>query len=295
MKAFRDESGRIRLFRPDQNFRRFGDSCARLSFPVVDPVELEKVLRALLKVESRWVPAATPRGFSLYIRPNFIGTSASLSLTCCTQGLFYIILSPVGPYYTSGFKPVSLWACADYCRAAPGQTGAFKLGANYGPTLRPGDQAHTHNCQQLLWLYGPDRQITEVGSMNLMAIWQNKAGERELITARLDDGLVLPGITRDSVLQLARRDGLKVTEGIWTMDDLLNALSEKRVLEMFGTGTAAIVSPVNRILYEDKWYDVPIDAENPGAEIGRYAKRFLDLLQDIHYGAVEHEWSVVVD
>jgi branched-chain amino acid aminotransferase len=295
MKAFRDASGRIRLFRPDQNFNRLGASCARISLPVVDSAELEKVLRELLKVEDRWVPAATPRGFSLYIRPTFIGTTASLGVKSCNQGLLYIILSPVGPYYPTGFKPVSLWACTDYSRAWVGGTGCFKVGANYAITVKPGDVAHEKNCQQILWLYGPDRQITEVGAMNFMAIWKTKSGELELITARLDEGLVLPGVTRDSVLQLAREEGLKVTEGIWTIDDLLLALRENRVVEVIGTGTAAIVSPVNKILYEEKWYDVPIDPENPAAEIGKYAMKFLDKLQDIQYGVVEHPWSVIVD
>jgi branched-chain amino acid aminotransferase len=294
MKAFKDAEGRIRLFRPDQNFQRFNRSCARVALPEVDCGELEKCLNELLLVESRWIPAAEPRGFSLYIRPTFIGTSATLGVKSATDGLLYIIVSPVGPYYPTGFKPVSLWACPEYCRAAPGGTGAFKIGANYAPTVRPGDEAHARNCQQTLWLYGPDKMITEVGAMNIMAIWTNRDGEKELITARLDEGLVLPGVTRDSVLELARQEDLKVTEGIWTIDDLLSALNEKRVIEMFGTGTAAIVAPVNKVLYEDKWFDVPIDATDPSAEIGSYARRFLDQLQDIQYGKIEHKWSVIV-
>jgi branched-chain amino acid aminotransferase len=295
MKAFKDSDGRIRLFRPDQNVDRFNRSCARVSLPVVDPRELEKCLTELLLVESRWVPPCEPRGYSLYIRPTFIGTTASLGVKSCNDGLLYIILSPVGPYYPTGFKPVSLWACTEYSRAWAGGTGCYKLGANYAITVKPGDEAHAKKCQQILWLYGPNKMITEVGAMNFMAVWINKAGEKELITARLDDGLVLPGVTRDSVLELARQDGLKVTEGIWTIDDLITALEENRVIEVFGTGTAAIVSPVNKILYEDKWYNVPIDPNDPKAEIGTYARRFLEQLQDIQYGKIEHEWSVIVE
>jgi branched-chain amino acid aminotransferase len=128
--------------------------------------------------------------------------------------------------------------------------------------------------------------------MNLMGIWINKKGEKELITASLEDGLILPGVTRASILDLARKEeGLKVTEGHWTMAELLEALAEKRVLEVFGTGTAAIITPVNKILYNDKWYDVPLDVNKPDATIGPYAQKFIDKLMDIQYGATDCDWS----
>ena len=293
MKAFRDASGQVRLFRPMKNCERFGRSAERVALPVPDPKELEKCITELLRVEERWVPKE--RGYSLYIRPTFIGTTPSLGVKACSDGLLYIILSPVGPYYPTGFKPVSLWACTEYSRAWPGGTGCYKVAPNYGITVMPGEAAHHKGCQQVLWLYGPDKQITEVGSMNLMGIWVNKKGEKELITARLDDGLILPGVTRDSILELARKEpDLKVTEGTWTMDELLEALKEKRVLEVFGTGTAAVVSPVNKILYNDQWYDVPVDPSDPNGSIGPYAHKFLNQLQDIQYGVTEHEWSVKI-
>jgi branched-chain amino acid aminotransferase len=294
MKAFRDASGRIRLFRADRNFERFALSCGRLSLPVIAVPEAVRALEALLRVEARWVPAE--RGFSLYIRPTIIGTTASLGVKTCDSALFYIILSPVGPYYPTGFKPVSLWACTEYSRAWVGGTGCFKVSANYAITVMPGALAHDRGCQQVLWLFGPERFITEVGSMNLVGIWVNRAGERELITAALDDGLILPGVTRDSVLALAREDGdLRINESRWTIDELLDALAEKRVIEVFGCGTAAVVSPVNRILYNERWIDVPLRADDPGATIGVYAEKFLNRLQDIQYGVVEHPWSTVVE
>lgn len=291
MKAFRDAQGNIRLFRPEMNCKRFAGSAQRVALPQPDPVELEKAIKKLLEVEERWVPAE--RDFSLYIRPTMIGTTPSLGVKGCDQALLFIILSPVGPYYQTGFKPISLWACQEYCRAWPGGTGNFKVAPNYGITVMPGELAHEHNCQQVLWVFGEEQYITEVGSMNIMGIWINKKGEKELITATLEDGLILPGVTRNSILDLARKcPELKVTEGHWTMPELIEALNEKRVLEVFGAGTAAIVSPVDKILYHDKFYDVPVDPNDPKAQIGPYAHKFLKELQDIQYGVVEHEWSV---
>jgi branched-chain amino acid aminotransferase len=293
LKAFRDAQGRVRLFRPNLNCERLCRSCERLGLPELDADEVLKALVALLRVDARWVPARP--GFSLYIRPTIIGTTPSLGVQVCHDALFYIILSPVGPYYRTGFKPVSLWACTDFARAWIGGTGSYKLGANYAICMRPQQVAWERGCQQVLWLYGAEEYITEVGAMNLIGIWFNRAGEKELITASLDDGLILRGVTRDSILTLAREEGeLKVNEGRWTIPELLEALAEKRVLEVFGCGTAAIVAPVNRLLYKEQWYDVPLKADDPAAQIGPYAEKFLLKLQAIQYGAVEHPWSVVV-
>ena len=293
MKAFRDAEGNVRLFRPMENCKRLAKSAERMYLPVPDPEELFKCIEELLKVEEHWVPKE--RGYSLYIRPTMIGTTPSLGVKGCADALLYIILSPVGPYYPTGFKPVSLWACTEYCRAWPGGTGNSKVGPNYGITVMPGELAHKKGTQQVLWLFGEKELITEVGAMNFMAIWINKKGEKELITATLEDGLILPGVTRASILDLARKEeGLKVTEGHWTMPELLEALAEKRVLEVFGTGTAAIITPVNKILYQDKWYDVPLDVNNPEATIGPYAQKFINELMDIQYGATPSEWSVKI-
>jgi branched-chain amino acid aminotransferase len=167
MKAFRDSAGQIRLFRSLANWERFLCSCQRRDGLNVDPVEADKCLRELLRVESRWVPSA--RGFSLYIRPSLIGASAALGSNDSGHMIFFIILSPVGPYYATGFKPVPLWACTEYARAWYGSIGCYKAGANYAITVMPGEIAHDKGCQQVLWLSGPERYITEVGSMNLLA------------------------------------------------------------------------------------------------------------------------------
>jgi branched-chain amino acid aminotransferase len=291
MKAFRDSAGRVRLFRPDRNWARFARSCRRLALPEIDLSEVQNALDQLLRVESRWVPYE--RGYSLYIRPTIIGTTLSIGVKASRQAIFYIILSPVGPYYPTGFKPVQLWACTEYLRAWVGGTGCYKVGANYAITILPGSVAYEKHAQQVLWLYGPERYVTEVGSMNLLGIWINKQGEKELITAGLEDGLILEGVTRDSVLALARQEpDLKVTEARWTIGELIEAIQEKRLLEIFGTGTAAVVSPVDRILFEDKWYDVPTTG---GDGAGYYAGKFLNILQDIQYGVIDHPWSIVVE
>jgi branched-chain amino acid aminotransferase len=293
MKAYRDANGKIRMFRSMKNCLRLEKSCARMSFPIMPAAEVEKCLAELLRIEEKWVPAE--RGYSLYIRPTVVGITPSLGVKACADVLFYIILSPVGPYYPTGFKPVSLWACSEFCRAWPGGTGNAKVGPNYAPTIMPAERAAAKGAQQVLWLYGPEEVITEVGAMNLMGIWMNKKGQKELITASLDDGLILPGVTRESILELARQEpDLVVTEGQWTMPELAEAINEKRVLEVFGCGTAAIIAPVNRILYKEVWYDVPVDVNDPSAPIGPYALKFLNTLQDIQYGVTNHEWSSII-
>jgi len=292
MKAFRDANGKVRLFRPMKNCVRFAKSAERMSLPIPDPEELCKCIKELLRVDDHWVPEE--RGYSLYIRPTMIGVTPSLGVKSCGDVLLYIILSPVGPYYPTGFKPVTLWACTEYCRAWPGGTGNSKVAPNYGITVMPGEVAHHKGAQQVLWLFGEKQLITEVGAMNLIGIWINKKGEKELITATLEDGLILPGVTRDSILELARQEtDLKVTEGHWTMPELVEALAEGRVLEIFGTGTAAIITPVDKIIYQDKTIAVPISKEDPAAQIGPYALKFLTKLQDIQYGVCDSEWSVL--
>ncbi|KAH0795758.1 branched-chain-amino-acid aminotransferase, cytosolic isoform X1 [Histomonas meleagridis] len=293
LKAFRDLQGKVRLFRPDMNCVRFANSAKRMALPAPDPDELMKCIIELVRVDERWVPYE--EGYSLYIRPTMIGTTPSLGLKKCDQCLLYIILSPVGHYYTTGFKPISLWACNEYCRAWPGGTGNFKVAPNYGITVMPGEIAHEKNCQQVLWLYGKEEYITEVGSMNIMGVWINENGEKELVTAPVSKHLILPGVTRDSVLELARMEkDIKVSEEEWKIGDLIKALNEKRVLEVFGTGTAAIISPVNKIIYNDKCYDIPVDLDNPNATIGPFAHMIYDKLRNIQYGVVNHKWSVLI-
>ncbi|KAB0349678.1 hypothetical protein FD754_014535, partial [Muntiacus muntjak] len=175
----------------------------------------------------------------------------SLGVKKPTKAMLFVILSPVGPYFSSGsFNPVSLWANPKYVRAWKGGTGDCKMGGNYGSSLFAQCEAVENACQQVLWLYGEDNQITEVGTMNLFLYWINEDGEEELATPPLD-GIILPGVTRQSILDLAHKWGeFKVSERYLTMDDLTTAVEENRVREMFGSGTACVVCPVSTILYK---------------------------------------------
>ncbi|KAM4901224.1 branched-chain-amino-acid aminotransferase, cytosolic isoform 6-T6 [Sylvia borin] len=167
-----------------------------------DQNELLECIRKLVEVEQEWVPYSTSA--SLYIRPTLIGTEPSLGVKKPTKALLYVILSPVGAYFASGsFNPISLWADPKYVRAWKGGTGDCKLGGNYGSAIYAQQEALEFGCQQVLWLYGEDHQITEVGTMNLFLYWINEDGENELATPPLD-GIILPGVTRQSILDLAR-------------------------------------------------------------------------------------------
>ncbi|KAJ7417279.1 Branched-chain-amino-acid aminotransferase [Willisornis vidua] len=251
MKAYRGVDGKIRLFRPTLNMDRMARSARRTTLPSFDQNELLECIRKLVEVEKEWVPYSTTA--SLYIRPTLIGTEPSLGVKKPTKALLYVILSPVGPYFASGsFNPISLWADPKYVRAWKGGTGDCKVGGNYGSAIYAQQEALEFGCQQVLWLYGEDHQITEVGTMNLFLYWINEDGENELATPPLD-GIILPGVTRQSILDLARSWGeFKVSERYITMSDLTTALEEDRVKEMFGAGTACVVCPISKILYKGK-------------------------------------------
>mmetsp|Transcript_37170 Transcript_37170/g.61134 ORF Transcript_37170/g.61134 Transcript_37170/m.61134 type:complete len:405 (-) Transcript_37170:148-1362(-) len=297
MKAYIDDNDRIRLFRPELNVQRMNSSCEALFFPTFDGDEFLQCLFELLKVERSWIPKK--HGFSLYLRPTVISTHPFIGVAAAESVKLYVICSPVGPYYPEGFKPVSLLASDKYVRAWPGGVGNKKLGSNYGPTIRPQHEAASLGYTQIMWLF-PDRQnddyfVSEVGTMNQFFFWKNKDGEQELITAPLD-GTILPGVTRDSILTLVRDWGrFKVTERPFTMSEVIEAIEEDRMLESFGAGTAAIVSPVNRIGWKGKDYAIPLDREDPNANAGPLATELFNTILDIQYGKKEYKnWSVIV-
>nr|XP_060636450.1 branched-chain-amino-acid aminotransferase, mitochondrial [Anolis sagrei ordinatus] len=288
MKAFRGQDKCVRLFRPMMNMDRMLRSALRSCLPSFDKSELLECIRQLIHLDRDWVPDRDST--SLYIRPTFIGTEPSLGVTTSNHALLYVILGPVGPYFATGsFNPVSLLADPRFVRAWVGGVGDSKLGGNYGPTIYVQNEASKEGCQQVLWLYGDDHQITEVGTMNIFVFWKNQQGDLELVTPPLN-GIILPGVIRRSLLDLAQKWGeFKVSERIITMGDLIKGLEENRVKEMFGSGTACVVCPVNRILYQGKNYHIPT-MEN-GPEI---AKRFLKELTDIQYGRVASDWTLKV-
>ncbi|XP_012880533.1 PREDICTED: branched-chain-amino-acid aminotransferase, cytosolic isoform X2 [Dipodomys ordii] len=286
LKAFRGVDNKIRLFRPHLNMDRMFRSAVRSTLPVFDPQELLECIQQLIKLDQEWVPYSTSA--SLYIRPTLIGTEPSLGVKKPKKALLFVILSPVGPYFSSGtFNPVSLWTNPKYVRAWEGGTGDYKIGGNYGPSLWAQCEAAENQCQQVLWLYGKDQQITEVGTMNLFLYWINEDGEEELATPPLD-GIILPGVTRKSILELTRDWGeFKVSERYLTMAELENALEEKRVKEMFGSGTACIVCPVANIVYKGQVLHIPTMENGP-----KLTSRIFTKLNDIQYGREESDWTV---
>lgn len=188
-----------------------------------------------------------------------------------------VILSPVGPYYPEGFAPVKLWAEKQFVRAWPGGTGDAKVGGNYGPGILPQFLAAQKGFSQNLWLFGRDDEVTEVGTMNMFTFWKNEeSGRNELVTAPLD-GTILPGITRDSVIQLAEEWGdIEVAERTVTMPEIVSAIETGRLHECFGSGTAAVVSPIELIHYNGVDYQVPLDKADADATAGKLTQRVWD-------------------
>jgi len=241
-----------------------------------------------VKVDKEWIPKG--KGYSLYLRPTLISTQNTLGVGAASTALLFVIGSPVGPYYPQGFKPVRLLADELNVRAWPGGTGSFKLGSNYAGGIQPTAEATAQGFSQILWLFGD--KVTEVGTMNMFVLWKTKQGKTELITPPLD-GTILPGVTRDSILQLCRQWGeFDVTESTFTINDVAEASKEGRLLEAFGAGTAAIVSPIESITYKGQEIKVPIKTELGS---GPLAKRLMDSILAIQYGETSSPWSVVVD
>ncbi|GAP88275.1 putative branched-chain amino acid aminotransferase [Rosellinia necatrix] len=292
MKAYRDAAGRVRLFRPDRNMARFNKSAARIALPTFDPAALTGLISRFAQLEERFIPRE--RGYSLYLRPTLIGTQRTLGVGPPGSALLFVIASPVGPYYPTGFKAVSLEATDYAVRAWPGGVGDKKLGANYAPCVLPQLEAASRGFQQNLWLFGPEQYVTEVGTMNLfVALRDAETGQKELVTAPLD-GTILEGVTRDSVLSLARErlvpDGWRVSERKLTMPQLAEASEQGRLLEVFGAGTAAVVSPVRHISWRGRLVSCGLPDDRESGDVALQMKAWIEARQ---YGDEEHEWSYV--
>jgi branched-chain amino acid aminotransferase len=291
MKAYKNADGEALLFRPDMNMKRFEKSMARLHMPGFDHDQLLDCIKQLVRMEDRWIPERD--GYSLYLRPTAISTHPFVGVAAPEQVRIFTILSPVGPYYPEGFKPVTLFADPENRRAWPGGTGDVKIGGNYAPTISPASAAVKKGYSQILWLFGPRHLVTEVGTMNLMFLWKN--GDRtELVTAPLD-GTILPGVTRDSILSLCREWGeFDVVERDIEMAEVTQRIADGEMIEAFGCGTAAVVSPIKLIHYDGKDMPVPLDREDPTAQAGKLTTRVQKTMIDIQYGRIEHPWSVKV-
>ncbi len=281
MKAYRRPDGGVQLFRPMDNVRRLNDSCERLCIPKLPEEEALAAIEALVKVEADWVPSEP--GTSLYIRPFVIATDASLGVHASHSYLFCVICCPVGAYYAEGINPVRIYVENEDVRAVRGGTGYTKCGGNYAASIRAGERAEEQGYAQVLWLDGVERKyIEEVGSMNVMFKVDGK-----VITPKLT-GSVLPGITRRSCIQLLKDWGVEVEERLITAQELFDAAKEGKLEEAWGTGTAAVVSPVGEMGWNDQ------HAVVNGGKIGPITQKLYDTLTGIQWGTCEdpHNWVV---
>lgn len=279
LKAYCTDDGRIQMFRPLENFKRMNYSARKLCIPKFDEASVLDALKQLLTLEKDWVPKA--EGTSLYIRPTIIATDPYLGVRASHCYRFFIILSPVGAYYPEGFNPVKILVTQEHVRAVRGGMGDTKTMGNYAASLLAGEKAHQAGYTQVLWLDGVEQKyVEEVGSMNIFFVIDN-----EIITPELN-GSILPGITRNSVLQLAQHWGLKTTERKISIDEVLDAHQQGRLNEIFGSGTAAVISPVGELKYKNQ-----IAVVNDG-KVGPISKRLFNAMVDIQYGRAEDplEW-----
>ncbi len=249
LKAYRGKDGSLYLFRVKDNFLRLNRSAVRLCMPEVDIDVTMEGLKKLILLDKDWIPRA--QGTSLYIRPNMIATEPHLGVRPAKSYLFYIIIGPVGAYYKEGLNPVKIYVEDKYVRAAVGGLGEVKTMANYAASLLAAEEAKKKGFTQVLWLDAAQRRfIEEVGTMNMFFVIDD-----EIITAPLR-GSILPGITRDSVIHIVKHWGLRMSERFLSIDEVIEAAKNGRLKEAFGTGTAAVISPVGQITYKNKDYVV---------------------------------------
>ena len=284
MKAYRTPEGKVQLFRPMENALRFNSSCERMCVPAIDPDFFVDAVKALVKVDQAWVP--NKKGASLYIRPFVFATDPSLGVHASHSYLFVIILCPVGSYYAEGINPVKIYVEDADVRAVRGGTGYTKCGGNYAASLRAGERAEEKGYSQVLWLDGVERKyIEEVGAMNVLFKIDGK-----VVTPALT-GSVLPGITRKSCLELLRDWGVSVEERLISAHELFDAAESGKLEEAWGSGTAAVVSPIGELAMGDKVVTVN------GGQIGRLTQRLYDTLTGIQWGTEPdpYGWTVPVE
>jgi branched-chain amino acid aminotransferase len=283
MKAFRGKDDQIHLFRPVANFERLNASATRMCMPTIPVEDVLEGLKQLIRLDREWIPSAP--GASLYIRPAMIAVEAGLGVRPANQYLFFIIKGPVGAYYPEGFNPVKIYVTDKYVRAVPGGVGNVKTAGNYAASIMAAVEAQRAGYTQVLWLDAVERRyVEEVGTMNIFFVIKD-----EVITPPLT-GSILPGITRDSVLCLTRDWGLKVSERPITIDEVIAAGKDGTLQEVFGTGTAAVISPVGALHYKGEQYIINDE------KTGTLSQRLFDELQGIQYGRIKdpHGWMTRV-
>ena len=283
LKAFRGADGKVRLFRPQKHVQRMNHSAAQMCIPLLDPELALRSLVTLVGIERDWVPKTV--GTSLYVRPTIIASEAFLGVRPAKSYIYFVILSPVGAYYPEGMAPVKIRVEEKHVRAVEGGLGSAKTGANYAASLMAAEEAKHEGFTQVLWLDGVHRKyIDEVGTMNIMV---KIAGE--VITPALG-GTILPGVTRDSVLTLLRDWGAKVSERQISIDEVVAAHKADTLEEVFGTGTAAVISPVGELAYKGHRMVVG------GGGIGPTTQTLYDAIVGIQYGTAPdtHGWTLEV-
>jgi len=282
-KAYQQQDGSIACFRPEANARRFNTSARRLAMPDLPEELFLEAAKLLITQDRAWVPTAV--GESLYLRPLMIATEPALGVRPSNQYLFLLLASPAGAYFPAGVKPVTVWISEDYVRAAPGGTGFAKCAGNYAASLVAQHQAKGEGCDQVVWLDAIHREyIEEMGGMNLFFVYQEK-GETVLVTPELT-GSLLPGITRDSLLQLAREQGFRAEERRISVSEWRTAVAEGRMTEAFACGTAAVITPVGHVKSRQGEWLIN------GGETGAVTAKLREVLLAIQHGAAPdtHGW-----
>ncbi len=274
LKAYRRADGGVQLFRPIENMRRLNNSAERLCLPTIPEEMSMQILKTFVEVEKDWVPYSN--GTSLYLRPFMFGNDPFLGVHAVDNATFMIIASPSGSYYKEGINPVGIMIESEDVRAVRGGTGYAKCGGNYAASNRAGEKAEKKGYSQVLWLDGVERKyIEEVGAMNVMFKING-----EIITPALT-GSILPGVTRKSCIEVLKKEGYKVSERLFSIDELRDALENGTLEEAWGCGTAAVVSPIGRLSYLGKEYTV-----NEG-KIGEVTQKLYDTLTGIQWGKIE--------
>ena len=279
LKAYRGEDGKTYLFRPDMNAKRTNVTNERLCIPYLPEEDFVQAVSAVVKLDQDWIPEG--KGTSLYIRPFIIATDEFLGVAPSENYLFVVILSPSGAYYESGLEPVGIWIEDEYVRAVRGGMGYTKTGGNYAASLKAQVKAHDAGYSQVLWLDGVERKyIEEVGAMNIFFKIDGK-----VVTPMLN-GSILPGITRDSVIHLCKEWGIPTEERKISIDEIDAAYKSGKLEEVFGTGTAAVISPVGKLRWKDEIMEIN------GGKIGELSQKIYDTVTGIQLGKLPdtHGW-----
>jgi len=281
LKAYKGDDDQIFMFRPEDNLERMNSSALRMCMPRIPVDKVLKAIKALVYLDREWIPSGD--GATLYIRPTMIAVEPALGVRPSEEYYFFVIMSPVGAYYAEGFSPTKIWVTDKYVRAVKGGVGHVKTAGNYAASIMAAQEAHKAGYSQVLWLDACERKyIEEVGTSNIFF----KIGD-DLITPPLG-GSILAGITRDSVIQMARSWNVNVVEKQITIDEVLAAIEDGSLKEAFGSGTAAVIAPIGELCYQDKKYVVA------DGSTGELSKRLFDELQAIQNGKQDDPFKWIV-